>query len=397
MKNGFEKHLLRGCFSLLIILGCHTASAQSFEWKANAYGFFDNSEYGSIPGIRSQTMSGFRISPEVGFRYKDISLFAGVHLQTEFGSPKFLDYTYFTGYFQYKTPHHHFLFGAFPREHLLDNYSDFFIRDTFSYYRPNITGLFYKLSGENNFISLWIDWVGSQSPVTREMFFAGLSGEQRWNWFFLSLNGYYFHYANTRPTSGDGVVHDNGQGQVGVGIDFSHRAQHLHKMRLGAYFMMGYECKRDHTTPVKMPMGLVVDLHAQYWRIGTRTLYYYGQERFTVPTDYPPLTYWGTPLLRAKSYLESQWYISLFKNSIVEAKAAFVFHLQGAKFGCQQMVSLSVNLNGAVNGKKTMEDESIDRYSFNFLPADSSLKDEYGWGKKYEERRATSRSGDRKK
>lgn len=347
--------------------------AQSFEWKADAGGFFDNGEYSKTDFGYSQTMYGFRFSPEVGIKYKDFSLFVGTHLLTSFGSPEYLDKAYFTGYFQYENEHHEFLFGAFPRKGLLENYTNFYIRDTFQYFRPNMTGLFYQYTGKNQFINLWMDWTGAQSATTRETFFVGLSGEQRFKWFLISLLGYYYHYSHTRPVSGDGFVHDNGQGQIGIGIDFSERAKHLHVMRLQAAFMLGYECKRDHQTPVRTPMGLVVDLHAQYWRIGTRTLYYYGQERYTVPTDVWTNTYWGNPFLKSKSYLESQWYVEFFKNDFVEAKAAFVFHLQGTRLGTQQLVQLSVNLNGSIYGKKEGKERGS-RYRFNFIGADQQEK-----------------------
>ena len=349
---------------------CLPVQAQSFEWKADAKGFFDNGEYGNIDHALSQTMYGFRFSPQVGLAYRDFSLFVGTHLQTSFGSPKYLDKVSFIGYFQYKNNRHLFRFGAFPREELLPNYTNFFIRDTFNYFRPNMTGLFYQLSGKNNFLNLWLDWTGAQSSVTREAFFAGLSAEQRYKWFFAQVLGYYYHYANTRPHSGDEVVHDNGLGQVGVGIDFSQYAKRLYAARLSVNFMVGYECKRDHVTPSKMPLGMVADLHLRYWRFGTRTLYYYGQERFTVPTDNYALTYWGNPLLRSKSYLQSQWYCVLFENNFVSAEAAAVFHVQGGRFGSQYLVRLNLNLNGSVYGKKEGEERG-GRYRFNFIGAET--------------------------
>ncbi|MCM1041111.1 MAG: hypothetical protein NC396_01600 [Bacteroides sp.] len=356
-----------GMALLLMLSGA--VRAQSFEWKADADGFFDNGEYGGIRQAVSQTMYGFRFSPQVGVSYKDFSLFVGSHLQTSFGSPKYLDRLYFIGYFQYRNDHHLFRFGAFPRQELLPNYTDFFIRDTFNYFRPNMTGLFYRLSGKNNFLSLYLDWTGAQSPTVREAFFVGLSGEQRYKWFFAQVLGYYYHYANTKPHSGDGVVHDNGLGQVGVGIDFSQKAHWLYAARLSANFMVGYECKRDHVTPVKIPLGLVLDLHVRYWRFGTKTLYYYGQKRFTVPTDNHALTYWGNPILASNSYLQSKWYCVLFENDFVSAEAAAVFHLSGKELGTQYMVRLNVNLNGSIYGRKEGEERG-GRYRFNFIGAE---------------------------
>lgn len=354
-------------FALFLLLAPARTDAQSFEWKAGAFGFFDNGEYSKMEdGAPSQTMFGMRFSPEVGLKYKDFGLFVGTHLLTSFGSPKYLDKVYFTGYFQYENPRHKFLFGAFPRQGLLDNYTNIYIRDSFQYFRPNMTGLFYQFTGRSQFVNLWLDWTGARSKTVREAFFVGLSGEQRIKWFFVSLLGYYYHYSHTKPVSGDGFVHDNGQGQVGIGFDFSGYARRLEKMRFSASFMLGYECKRDHATPVSMPMGLVLDLHAQYWRVGTRTLYYYGQERYTVPTDVWSNTYWGNPMLRARSYLQSEWYVEFFKNDFVEARAAFVFHLQGSRLGTQQMVRLYVNLDGSIYSKRDPEAEH-GRYRFNFL------------------------------
>lgn len=370
LKTGY------GLFLLACWLLCCTSSrlqAQSFEWKANAFSFFDNGEYRLIDDNYSQSMLGFRLSPEVGISYKNFSLFTGANLQTNFGAPEFINHASFIGYFQYKTEHHDFRFGAFPREKLLDNYTNFYIRDSFLYFRPNMAGIFYELSGENNFINVWLDWTGCQSKTLRETFFAGLSGEQRFNWFFISLLGYYYHYAGTEPISGDGCVHDNGQGQVTLGVDFSERVPNLHKLRFQAGYTLGYECKRDHQTPISMPMGLVLDLHAEYWRIGTRTLYRYGDPLYTVPTDNFSFTYWGNPFLGARSYLQSQWYVTLFRNSFVEAKAAFVFHLQGNHFGTQQMVQLSVNLNGSVYSKREAEIRG-EKYRFNFIGSDKQEK-----------------------
>ena len=110
-----------------LLIASGRADAQSFEWKAGAFGFFDNGEYSKMEdGVLSQTMFGIRFSPEVGLKYKDFGLFVGTHLLTSFGSPKYLDKVYFTGYFQYENPRHKFLFGAFPRQGLLDNYTNIY-------------------------------------------------------------------------------------------------------------------------------------------------------------------------------------------------------------------------------------------------------------------------------
>ena len=238
--------------------------------------------------------------------------------------------------------------GAFPRMGLLDNYSNLFFRDSICYRRPNLNGIFYQISGQNNFINLWLDWTGWQSATERETFFIGLSGEQRVRLFRFELTGYYFHYANTYPRSGDECVHDNMQAQITAGIDLYdgllRRKRASDMLTLKAGLMAGYERKRDGTTPKKTPLGFVADLKAQLGPVGTHTIYYCGDRRQTVVTDNHPATYWGNPLLQTNSYLQSLWYYELFNRQHVQARIGWTFHLVGSELYSQQSLQLSVRL-----------------------------------------------------
>ena len=328
--------------------------AVNFVYDARAYTYFDNLEFGSnCPYTQSQTMAGIRLSPEIGIVWGPFKLSVGAHAQKRFGTKRFIDDFDFTAYFRYREQrgrvHHDFLMGAFPRGGLIDEYHNLYFRDSINYRRPNLNGIYYNIRGRHNYLSLWLDWTGWQSSTERETFFVGLSGMQRaGRWFVAELMGYYFHYANTTPRSGDGCVHDNAQAQLTAGIDIcpglitSRRADD--RLLLKAGLMFGYERKRDDVTPAKTPLGLIAELNAQIWHVGTHTIYYYGQPRQTVETDVHTATYWGNPLLQSKSYLQSLIYYQLFNRQHVSARIGWTFHLVGTKLYHQQSLHLNVNL-----------------------------------------------------
>ncbi len=324
----------------------------SFEWNANAFTFFDNGEYQGCPYAVSGTYSGIRLSPEFGIgwggKYK---LMAGVHVQKDFGSREIIDYLDVIAYFDYRQQHkrisQHFMMGAFPREGMLSNYTNFFFRTWYRYYRHNMTGMFYQLDGKVGFVNVWLDWTGLQSKTERETFYVGVSGEARAKAFVGGGEFYMFHYANTDPPSGDKCVHDNILGNFWVGIDLHYwRWKHVNKMRFTAGVMTGVERKRDDgLTPSKSPVGLFVSFDINVWRFGARAIYYYGEKRYTVETDDFGATYWGSRMLQSGNYLLGHVYYDLFKWDGIKGQLGYKFHVVDGKLYHQQVLTLAVNLN----------------------------------------------------
>ena len=324
----------------------------TFEWNANAFTFFDNTEYQGCPYEVSGTVSGIRLSPEFGIgwggKYK---LMAGLHAQKDFGSREFIDHLDFIAYFDYYQQHRrvnqHFVMGAFTRHELLGNYSDFFFDNHYTYFRPNMTGMFYQVGGRVGFVNVWLDWTGLQSKSERESFYVGVSGEAHAKAFVGGGEFYMFHYANTDPPSGDECVHDNIQGHLWAGIDMDYWGwKHVNRLRLTAGLMVGVERKRDDgLTPAKSPLGLVLNLDANIWRFGLNALYYYGDRRFTVDTDDYAATYWGTHMLQSGNYLQAHIYYDLFRWDAIQGRIGYQFHVVEGKLYHQQLLTLSVNLN----------------------------------------------------
>ncbi len=337
---------------ILMIAGAGFYSfGQRFEWTADAYTFMDNQSFGGSPYSTRTIMSGFRISPEIGLSWDEGQhrIMIGSHLMKEFGTTNYLDRINFTGYYEYKKKggnlRNHLLFGAFPREGLLDNYSGLFFCDSIRYYRPNLNGIFWQLGGRNNHINIWVDWVGAQSSTQRESFLIGLSGEQRWKWLFVDLQSYsYFYYLypilNEVPTA---ILEQDLQAKASVGVDFSKSFKHLNKLRFSVGAMGGIQKTAKNFSSTYYPIGLVLDLNAEFWYVGTRTTYYYGKP--VLRNETPGIIQWSNPFLYGNHYLETEWYIPFFRNDLLTAEASATFHITDNKCFFQQQISLKVNLD----------------------------------------------------
>lgn len=324
--------------------------AQRLEWKADACTFMDNQEFARTLYGKKAVLSGVRLSPEIGIGWGngEHRLMAGVHVMKEFGSHKFLDRFSFTGYYELnKTSNHRiknrFLFGAFPRKGLLDNYSGLFFADSIHYFHPNINGFFWQMGGRNNHVNLWVDMLNMQSPTQRESFLVGLSGEQRWRWLYVDLQSYsHFYFSPVNNNATEWQFMQRLLAKAAIGIDFSHAVKHLDKMRLAVGAMGGYHRAGKGFSDVYYPIGLAVDLNAEFWYIGTRTTFYYGKPLYNA---FDPITQLGNPFGYGKYYLETEWYVPIYQNEILDARASATFHVAEGKCFYQQQLHLSVSLD----------------------------------------------------
>lgn len=348
-----EKQTLKSWAStiLLALFVSLPSFGQRFEWSADAYTFMDNQDFSGSPYSTQNFMSGFRISPEIGLSWDEGQhrIMVGTHLLKEFGTTQYLDRATFTGYYEYKQKEgnirNRFLFGAFPREGILNNYSGLFFCDSIHYFRPNLNGIFWQLGGRNNHVNIWVDWVGAQTPTNRESFLIGLSGEQRWKWLYIDLQSYsYFYYLhpvlNGLETP---ILEQDLQAKASIGVDFSNAFKYLNKMRFSVGAMGGLQQTAKNFSTTYYPIGLVLDLNAEFWYIGTRTTYYYGKP--VLRSQAPGTIQWSNPFLYGKHYLETEWYVPFFKNDLLSAEVSATFHVTESKCFFQQQISLKINLD----------------------------------------------------
>lgn len=347
MKNYLSislRTLLTCCLITLITDGF----AQRMEWKADALVYMDNQRFDIAPMATNDAFLGVRISPEIGLSWdKGTHRFmVGTHLQKDFTTKRFLDYYHFTAYYELRTKQkniqNRLLFGSFPRKNLLKNYSGLFFGDAVHYFRPNMNGLFWQLGGKNNHINVWVDWVGMTDFNYKDNFLIGLSGEQQWKWLFIDLQAYsYFYYQQEglpKP-----VLEQDLQAKASIGIDFSNAFKQLKQMRFSVGAMGGYQQTSGNFSGAYYPIGLVMDLHAEFWYVGTRTTFYYGKP-FYQAYDHQRIQ-WANPFLYGPLYLETQWYVPIFRNQLINAEASATFHIANGKCYYQQQMSLSINLD----------------------------------------------------
>jgi hypothetical protein len=341
------------CF-LFFVPAC--LSAQTLDWKAGMYYFFDNTEFGKSTLTDDQTMTGVHLTPELGIKWENNhGIYAGVDLLKKSGTNDFIDDVKAVVYYRYADGKNTFYAGAFPRKALLKNYSAVFIQDSIRYFRPVMNGLFYQSDGDRAFFNVWLDWTGAQSETMRESFYLGTSGYKAFGTLFADFQAYLFHYANTRPSTPTFNVSEQFLLQLSLGVDLAGKT-FFDRLDFSAGVLAGLERRRNTDNGTWIPVGAVLQLNATYKRFGVENLVYAGQKRLRLYKQYGGNFYWNTPFLQNEFYALSKWQIRLFNNKQVDAKIGMNLHFSEKTILFEQVLSLTVELSGrAIEQRKTFE------------------------------------------
>ncbi len=324
---------------------CSTVFAQELKWRAGLEYFFDNAEFAKSTLTRDYTVSGIHISPQIGVSWDEKhTIFGGVDVMSQSGSKNIIDQAKIIGYYQFSSDNIDFYAGAFPRGDLFNNYSELLFQDSINFFRPVIQGLYVKYGNQDGFISAWLDWNGLRTPQDRETFFIGLSGYKRWGLFYLDLQSYMFHFANTLPSNPTFGVCDNFQGELAAGIDFAPLVP-LNKLTLSVGALAGFERDRNKIDQPHIPIGAVIKSDILYKRFGLNLLYYGGKQRMQLYDQYGSALYWGTPFLRSKHYFQAKIYIDVIRNRFINAQLGVKAHYSENKFFFEQQFSLCASLD----------------------------------------------------
>jgi hypothetical protein len=168
---------------ILSIFAAFTAKSQDFEYQVLFEGIGDNREYFN-DWAYPQTIMGVRGAFEFGVSFDNHRLRGGLSQLQEFGSDIDAQKPKLTMYYQFQNDKNEFLFGAFPRKDKFD-FPLAMLTDTLLYFRPNIEGMFGKLSWEWGHQNAFVDWISRQTEINSEIFTAGSSGEIFVNNLFL--------------------------------------------------------------------------------------------------------------------------------------------------------------------------------------------------------------------
>jgi hypothetical protein len=329
----------------LLLADC-AVNAQTADWRAGLFSFFDNVEFGRSAFKIPQTMAGVMLVPEGGITWDTIHrINIGVDMMHEFGSSKAIDKFYATAYYLYDSKPFRFIMGAFPRNMALEKYPRLFFQDSISYYRPNMNGIFAEYRHENDYFNMWLDWTGRQSHTVHEAFFLGLSGRLNAGIFFIRHFGYYFHYASKMDPIVDEALHDNGLLLTSAGIDLSDKF-FPGRLEASAGWVAGLERARADNTGWISKNGLMLEARAEYKFIGLYNTFYTGSGLMQFYNDHGNDLYWGDPVYRATTSDRADIYLDIIRKNRTNLELTYSLHFLEGRIYNEQMLKLKVNLEG---------------------------------------------------
>lgn len=329
------------CITILLNL-TFALPAQEFRWGVGMDYFFDNMEYKPSTYADARTLQGIWLNAMGGMKWDSThTLVTGVNLLKIPGMHKAIDKADVTLYYQYDNKKVHFRAGAFPRNVVLPNYSDFFFRDSVNQFMPLMQGLFWQLGKERNFFNAWMDWTGYAHAKARESFFLGFSGKVSRGIFFADFQSTLYHLAGNYPNDGRYGVSEVIQGIASTGVELSRGDYFQGIASVGVFAGVERDRKADQTY---RPIGFTARLHAEYMGVGTENNLYVGDSRMRLFNVYRSELYWGNPFLQGSSYLQSKWYIRLLEFSRAKLLLNCNLHLSEGHLFFQQALALTVQL-----------------------------------------------------
>ena len=331
--------------AILMFFSVKVQSQQDFLWKINVFSFFDNNEFGQSAYKIPQTMSGIHATPEIGVKFDSFHIISGgVNILHQFGSETAIDKLYPTLYYEFNKNSYRFLMGAFPRDAVLYKYPRVFFQDSISYFRPNINGFFWEISGKTGYFNLWLDWTSQISVTERETFFAGLSGRYNAGIFYAQHFNYMFHYAKDFDTVVPKGIYDNAIMLTSVGVNLSNLVFFDH-FDINAGWLAGIERSRGEDPGWITNNGFLMETRIGYRRIGIFNTLYLGKGQMTFYADQSNKLYWGDPIYRAGNYNRSDFYIDFIKNDKVKLKLTYSLHFAEQKVYHEQLLKLQIALD----------------------------------------------------
>jgi len=274
----------------------------------------DNREYFTSYGTH-QTIFGARINPGISFGFDSLhSVNVGINYMYEFGGELLGIMPQLDLYYSYQSEHLRLRFGSFPRKDLLD-YPLILLTDSLNYYRPNMEGasVFYGWAWGN--VHGWVDWIGRETPETRESILGGFDATLRAGVFYLATMATRYHLARTTAPDDDNKLRDDGSLVGMLGADLGDGLP-LDELDISTGWVSTY--LRARPADFVWTGGWLTRLTARYDIFGLKGSYYYG--------DAPPLVY-GDPLYRSGNYGRIDLFVDPFKNPRISSKIGWSFHL----------------------------------------------------------------------
>ena len=288
--------------------------AQSPKFYLGFDQIFDNREYFTPYGYH-QTIFGARINPGLSFGFDSLhSVNVGINYMYEFGGEFLGVKPQLDLYYSYQTDQLQLRFGSFPKKDVMD-YPLILIADSLNYYRPNMEGASVNYAWAWGNVHGWVDWMGRETPDTREAILGGFDASFRAGIFYLSTMATRYHLAKTTDPADDNTLRDDGSLVAMVGANLSSKLV-LDKLDISTGWVSSY--LYDRPADFVWTGGWLSRLDARYGIFGIKGTYYYG--------DAPPLAY-GDALYQSGNYGRIDLFVDPFKNPRISSKIGWNLHL----------------------------------------------------------------------
>lgn len=304
-----------------------------FEWDVGFFGFVDNREY-AASDRESSTILGTQFTPEIGLRADSVHRIRfGMNLLHEFGTKKFSNKITPTIYYNYHKNQVDFYIGSFPRAKLTDRFPRSLLSDTLIYFRPNHTGMLFKVENSRLNQTVWIDWVSKQTVDQREQFMVGASGTVKFGTFFFSHDALLWHNALPKDPMDDVHLQDNAAISLRLGANLTKYTQ-LDSLAFGVGGLLSVDRLRG-VYEWKGAKGAIVEAHAGYRSFFLHNTLYFGDDQVTALGD----NFFAEQIYNR---LDIGW--TPFRRERLSAKLVATFHFTKGAIDNQQALTLRYNI-----------------------------------------------------
>ena len=321
-----------------------------FIYDVDFMTYFDNREYYE-PYQIPQTIFNTRLSPTVGVRVRDHvggkHDFVGSVRYTQRMGGDWKDVQFDpTIYYRWRYKGFDLSMGAIPFENRVRPLQDWLLYDSVAYMHPNIQGALLQYHDERGYVSAMADWRGAQTATRREMFRVIIDGEYHWKGLMVGGLAQLNHTAGTAEND-TLPLYDDLNLSVNIGFDATQYVP-LDSLSLRAGYIYGFARDRQHAVTYQ-PQGLYVELYVNWWFLGLKNTFYYGDNLQPFRHDIGALMCQGDPFYQSRLYNRLDLFAYLYRSSFVDFYFSYNFHFDNRQIQEQQQLIVRFNLDGLLS------------------------------------------------
>ena len=324
-----------------------------FIYDVDFLTYFDNREY-KAPYQIPQTIFNFRLSPSIGLRVRDNAagrheLVAGVRYTQRLGG-NWKDVQFDpTAYYHYAYKGIDLYMGAIPYQKRLNSLPYWLLYDSISYMHPNIQGAYFSYHDHRGFINAMADWRGAQTATRREMFRVLIDGEFHYKGLVVGGLAHLNHTAGTAENDTLPLYDDLNLG-AHIGFDATQYVP-LDSLAIKVGYIYGFARDRLHRRTFQ-PQGFYIELYLNWWFLGLKNTFYYGDNLQPFRSDIGPLMCQGDPFYQSRLYNRLDLFLYLYRSSFVDFYFSYNFHFDNRQIQEQQQLIVRFNLDGLLSRKQ---------------------------------------------